>query len=255
MAGEIKYTDAGLTGETLYATVQKVSGGSYWNTSTSAYEAYNAAHWLNYAVALAEANPPAGDFAGNMPAAVPVGNPWVTAYRRLGASDATTDPIVADGFIAWAGPSAPADLVAAVIAWLRSYNGGSVATAFGDSTATPKFYGDKTLGSPATPWLRLTEVSEPLGAEAPESDGSVHYYGRGQLQLDVFDGTKSGARTLRKSVITALNDAALAFTDGTLLNIWPDGMLFPVTESVGPGTTTQYQATVTLTYFVDRTFT
>jgi len=147
------------------------------------------------------------------------------------------------------------DLVAAVVARLREWSGGAIATALGEATGVKKIWSDEVMGSPQLPWVRVTEIGEPTAVEAPESDGQSHYYGNGgQLQVSVFAAEKVQARDLRRSIIAALNDAPLVFDDGVLLGFWLHNGSYPPVKDPGVGVPTTYHAFATFTYFVDRTF-
>jgi len=99
MSKEITTQQTGLSGSTLYATLDRRA--QRWNGS--AFEAVQAANWTNYAQAMAEAAG-TGYFTADMPAGINSPGPLdVTIYKRLGASAAATDPVVAAGSDFWTG--------------------------------------------------------------------------------------------------------------------------------------------------------
>jgi hypothetical protein len=110
-------------------------------------------------------------------------------------------------------PTTDVDLVAACIAWLRSYNSGSVASAFGDTgpTGNSKFQSDDPTNQDP-PYLFFLE---PESQESYENTGdSIE---QGILAVHIFAGNLRQAKSLSKQVIDALNDVPLAFSSGTLL--------------------------------------
>lgn len=99
MAREITVPQPGLSGQTLYATIDRI--GQRWNGL--GFESVLAAHWNTYPVALTEA-PSTGYFVGDIPAGITTPGPLaVIIYRRLGASPALLDPVVATGGDYWTG--------------------------------------------------------------------------------------------------------------------------------------------------------
>lgn len=91
-----------LTGETLYVSV--LSGALRWHTGDEAFEAYNAAHWTSYDVALTEQGT-SGSYFGDFPTAIPSGTYSLELRRQMGDSPAVTDPILASETLAWDGDS------------------------------------------------------------------------------------------------------------------------------------------------------
>lgn len=86
MANEIQAT-GGVSASTYYAWVWHQ--GQIYNTGTSALEAFNSAHWANYAIAMSE-DTPSGDFFGTMPA-LPAGLYSLEVHLQLGGSPAIGD--------------------------------------------------------------------------------------------------------------------------------------------------------------------
>lgn len=101
MANELQVFNL-TSGSTYYAVVLN-EAGEYWNGGTSAFEAYNASHWTNYAVSSETANS-AGDWLGDFPTGITTAGTYSVQVRlRAGGSAAITDTTVADGTIQWDG--------------------------------------------------------------------------------------------------------------------------------------------------------
>ncbi len=101
MAGEIELA-YGTTGRTLYAVVRSTTG-TVWNTAGSAFEAFNAANWADYDVALAEQGA-SGYYVGDFPAGIVTAGVYnVEARDRAGGSPAVTDPPAGAGSLEWTG--------------------------------------------------------------------------------------------------------------------------------------------------------
>lgn len=121
-----------------------------------------------------------------------------------------------------AGPTLAPDLVAAVIARLRSYSGGSVASAFGDvaGPGTARFWAGNVLGSPALPWLR---VERPMSRRRFFSE--ANFIETGQLQISLFAVGSTRAQALSDLIAKgepgdapgALDDPPLMFRGGRLM--------------------------------------
>lgn len=100
MANEIGTATA--TGRTLYAVVRNAAG-QLWYTVTPAFEAYNAAHWTAYALALSEQGA-SGYYTASFPGAITTpGRYSIDVRQQLGGSPATSDPVVAGGSLVWSG--------------------------------------------------------------------------------------------------------------------------------------------------------
>lgn len=92
MAGEVQIV-LPSTPTTAYFVV-KNSVGQFWNTSgTPAFEAYNAAHWTDYDVALSQ-HGSSQEYSGAFPSAIPTGVYQWRAYAQSGGS-----PAVGDAFL------------------------------------------------------------------------------------------------------------------------------------------------------------
>lgn len=95
MAGELQaLVPSGLT---LYAVILD-SAGQIWNGT--AFEAINSANWATYDIALTESA--AGIYLGDLPA-LDAGIYTYNVYERAGASPATTDVQVGNGWLNWDG--------------------------------------------------------------------------------------------------------------------------------------------------------
>lgn len=62
----------------------------FWNTNTSAFETFNAAHWTVYAIAMTEIGS-TGIFQATFPAAITTITPTAVFYRQASVSPATSD--------------------------------------------------------------------------------------------------------------------------------------------------------------------
>ncbi len=98
MAGEIQLADT--TGRTLYAVVRSDTGTVY-NTAGGTFEAYNAANWTDYDIAMTEQGV-SGYYVGTFPfAGVNAGIYNVEIRLRAGGSPAVSDTPVGAGEIEW----------------------------------------------------------------------------------------------------------------------------------------------------------
>jgi hypothetical protein len=146
-------------------------------------------------------------------------------------------------------PTAP-DLVAAVVARVRAYDGGAVAAALGEDTGTAggtKVWAGEAMGSPNLPWLRVTEAGE-----APSYTTGDAYTARGMLQVSVFHSGRKAARDVGRLVKAALNRAPLAFDDGRVMTILAGPEHWPPSPDVGPGQPAVHHYAVTFDYWVQR---
>jgi hypothetical protein len=129
-------------------------------------------------------------------------------------------------------PTGPApDLMAAVMAQLRAYSGGSVATAFGDTgllgpSSGVKFQSD----NPQNQTVPYLSFDEPVAKRQYESGG--RWVEKGYYDCHVYAENKVQAKSLRDMVGTALNDAPLVFAGATLMYFrWSDDTIFPSGET------------------------
>jgi hypothetical protein len=102
MAGEIQFS--GQPGETYYTLVRN-SQGQVWRPATSAFEAYSAANWSNYATAASltqQGN--SGYYTGNFPTAITANGVYLLDIRRqAGAAPLESDLAAGGGEIYWSG--------------------------------------------------------------------------------------------------------------------------------------------------------
>lgn len=96
-------TTLASTGRTLYAVLVNAAG-LYMNGIAA--EAYNAAHWTNYAIAM---TPDSGGgnvlYTANAPTGLPGGTYTVMVQSRAGSTPATSDVNYAEGTLIWNGAS------------------------------------------------------------------------------------------------------------------------------------------------------
>lgn len=138
-------------------------------------------------------------------------------------------------------PAAALDLMAAIVAQLRATS--SLVTAFGDSGSTPKFWADEAFGSPALPWLRITEVG---GQTEFSSDGN--YIEDGTIQVSVFSHGRRTARSLSNQIEKALNDAALLNNELRVMRFRRLQPSFDAPSEPGLGATVIYHRVLTFRY-------
>lgn len=99
MAKEIQFDHT--TGTTCYAQLRNAVG-QIWNTSGSAFEAYNTANIADYDLAATEQGTASGLFAADMPAAT-AGFYNLVAKERAGGAPAEADRTIGVGEIYWTG--------------------------------------------------------------------------------------------------------------------------------------------------------
>lgn len=97
MAGELQI-GTNISGSTVYA-VLRTATGTVWNGT--AFEAFNAANWTTYDIALTEQGT-SGYFVGTMPA-VAAGFYSITYHRQAGAGPVITDQFLASEDLEWSG--------------------------------------------------------------------------------------------------------------------------------------------------------
>lgn len=120
MASELKVNGA-TTGATLYAVIEN-EAGQLWNGTT--FEAFNAANWATYKVALTE-QAGTGRFRANFPAAILSPGVYNIQYRvQAGGSPVVGDANVATDKIEWTGTQLNSftDLTAKYDEDSKSYN-------------------------------------------------------------------------------------------------------------------------------------
>lgn len=101
MAREIR--GIGSSGNTLYARILNAAG-LWWNGST--FEAYAAANWANYRVAMAEQGS-SGVYVADFPAGIDVGGTYdYFVHAQGGGSPAEGDSVIENGHVDWTGTAA-----------------------------------------------------------------------------------------------------------------------------------------------------
>lgn len=137
-------------GATLYAIVRTATGRYALGTTP---EAFDAAHWASYAIALAELATGSGQYAGDFPA-LPAGIYAVDVYAQAGSSPAPSDgPPLATGQMQWGGTAEVPAFDPAAIVPVRNQ----------DAVTAPT-YADALLGA----WC------EAFGAEAEDDLGATY---------------------------------------------------------------------------------
>lgn len=147
------------------------------------------------------------------------------------------------------------DIIAAVVSQLRAYNSAEIPTALGEAGSVYKIWVDEALGAPALPWVRITEIAEPLSSESPEDDEVIHWIAEhAQIQISVFASKKTQARTLRNLIVKSLNDQDLTNDEAAVMYFRVDSQGGPFIDDVAPGQPAVYHAFATFTYFLDRVY-
>ena len=100
MAGEIQYRHD-QTAENLYATLMDPTDGTYWDVANTGWETLVVASWGDYDVALTETPASSYKYIATMPALGADKVLVLHVYRRLGASPAITDPLLASRMTWW----------------------------------------------------------------------------------------------------------------------------------------------------------
>jgi hypothetical protein len=104
------------------------------------------------------------------------------------------------------------DLLAAIIAWLRTNDGGSVATAFGDTPSTPKFFPRREFGK-LPPYATF---EEPQSDDEYSSDGN--YIVTGIILATIYSSSgQVESKRLADLVRRSLNDAPLVYANERLM--------------------------------------
>lgn len=104
MAGELQISH-GVTGRTLYAVVRN-SNALVWRDNAGAFEAFNAANWVDYDVILLEQGA-SGYYVGIFPVGITAAGAYPVEVRhQTGASpnvSPATDPVVGTALYQWSG--------------------------------------------------------------------------------------------------------------------------------------------------------
>lgn len=93
------------SGWTVYVVLKNKSG-QFWNTSSLAFETFNASNWTDYDISLTEQGS-SGIYLGNFPSDISSAGTYnYYAYRQLGGSPAQSDARCGSGTIDWTGTAA-----------------------------------------------------------------------------------------------------------------------------------------------------
>jgi len=149
----------------------------------------------------------------------------------------------------------PNDLLAAIVVQLRGWNNAAIPTLLGETSSTTKIWTDIAMGTPAPPWLVIEENDALATTETAGDDGVIHYISDGQFQVDIFATTKVQARTIRRMVVTALNDADLVNSDAAVLLFRVSNDSSPPVPDTTVGAPQAYHAIALFRYIVDRVYT
>lgn len=129
------------------------------------------------------------------------------------------------------------DLIEALIAYMR-YNGDLV-TAFGDSTATPKFWSSYNAlqnADPILPYLVFVEPQETKSYETEDNEGDRSDVAFGVIIADIYGTGEVQVRNLSEEVCGVLNDCDESpyFTDDSLFYFRRHTQAMPPLPSTGP---------------------
>lgn len=139
-------------------------------------------------------------------------------------------------------------LIAAVIAQLRSWGGGTLAVALGDTPSTPKIWFGTALGSPLLPFIVINLVS----SEKPIYTTGNAYIGVGSFDIAVYGVNKFDVSRLADMTDDALDDAPLTFADGRLMVLRHAGRVESDPETPGVSGIVEYQCLIPYSYTVQR---
>jgi hypothetical protein len=228
MANEISL--AYTSGVNLYAVIRTTTG-SY--LVAAAPEAFDAAHWSTYALALTQVGT-SGQFFADFPAAA-AGDYLVDVYLRAGGSPAASDgPPIASGAIGWTG-TAPATNVnvtrllgstatvtttAAIAAAVKTDTGnnstaGSMGKQMADSyNALTKFAGLQITGVvAASPSPTTTAFTMTLPLDEPLPAGKTASGIAGQFATLRNGSAKTEGKPIASCVINSTTSLSLTFTN------------------------------------------
>jgi len=206
MAGEVQLLMPSLPA-TAYFVVRN-SVGQFWNTAgTPAFEAYNAANWTDYDIALTQSGA-SQHYAGTFPSAIAAGVYSLTAYIQGGASPAITDTLAGqDDTFHWSGTAR------------RSLNDVKLSGETHTSAVIPTV---STVNGLANNVITAASIaSDAITAAAIASDAitsakiATDAIGAAQIAASAVTEIQSGLSTLTQTQITggayALNSASFAF--------------------------------------------
>jgi hypothetical protein len=169
---------------------------------------------------------------------------------------------VAAGLPGTSPPTVYNDLMAAVVAQLRTWNEGAVPMALGEDTEVPggtKIWADDAAyGQPDAPYLLYSEDAEPLSPESADAEGVINYYGKGTLTFTLTDVSKVNCRNTAYLIVSALNDAdnnaGFIFADGYSLELRHSNPMAPIVTVNEPNSPATYQRTLEFEYVVNAVF-
>lgn len=140
------------------------------------------------------------------------------------------------------------DLLAAIIAWLRTNNGGSVATAFGDTPSTPKFFPRPEFGK-LPPYATFEEQQ----ATREKSSGG-NYIARGIILATIYSSSgQVEAKRLADLIEDSLNDPPLVWQSTRherLMNLWVDDRSVVIPDTSVPLAPSLFQVPVVFSFMV-----
>jgi len=208
MANEFQLTYTGTTA-TLVGLLQN-GNGQYYNTSTTAFETYNASNIAYYAAVAFTQTSTSPEYLGSMPSGIAAGKYRLAVYTKAGASLATSD-FAAASFV-----------TSASIEW----KGGAELSNAAD------LYGTET--SNATAIASLTTQTNSLATSVSNTLTAV-----GTVAASTITAMKADA-TLSKTFNRALGKFAYNATSGAMTLYADDGVtvIGTVTITASSGTIT-----------------
>ncbi len=148
-------------------------------------------------------------------------------------------------------PSYP-DLPAAMVGWLRAQP--TVVAAFAEDTSsatTTKFWADAARQGVSLPWAVYEEVEGDL-TYMTAAGGITSSLDSGKVRFLIVAEGKKTARDLGRMVTTVLNDAPLAFADGTLMLLRARKPFFVPVAKVAPHCPNAYARVIVFETMVQR---
>lgn len=202
MAGEVTLVAPSMPA-TAYFVVRN-SSGQYWYTVTPAFEAYNAAHWTDYDVALAQ-DGSSQNYTGTFPSAITTGVYQLSAYAQSGGSPSVGDVLIGtDGRFEWSGTAIvsldsrvkPADTVARVTLTDTATNTGTLAGAatvvLTDASLTAAKFGTGAITAAS-----IADGAIDAATFAADVDAEI-------LSYLVDDATRIDASSLNTATVTTI---------------------------------------------------
>lgn len=145
------------------------------------------------------------------------------------------------------------DFISQLFAQLRQSS--ALVAALGEDTAHPattKIHGDVANGSPQLPYLVITEESETPRYQSPDAEGVAVHFDRGTIRVAVFAQGKLQARSIGTLVAGILNDAPIAPSDGTLLELRQSAASFRPIGDLAPDSSTVACRVIDFLYVIQR---